>query len=136
MAREFIHLVRVYFEDMDDAGVVYHANYLKYMERARSELFRDLNITFVRLMDNSLQFVMRAANVEFLHSAHHDDLLHVVTTISRIGHTSIQFEQIIVRENQKDLPLCKATNTIVLIDEKLQPIPLPEFMLTELKRAS
>ncbi|APZ43380.1 tol-pal system-associated acyl-CoA thioesterase [Acidihalobacter ferrooxydans] len=86
--------VRVYYEDTDLAGVVYHANYLRFMERARTEWLRSLGIDQSHFKDEyGLVFAVSAADMEFLLPARFDDALAVETRITRVGHVSIVFVQ-------------------------------------------
>lgn len=93
--------LRVYYEDTDVGGVVYYANYLKFMERARSEMLRCLGIDQKRMLDyNSAQdvgFVVKRAEVDFKGSAEFGDSLIVESEITRVGGASVDFRQIIKR---------------------------------------
>jgi len=86
--------IRIYYEDTDFGGVVYYANYLKYMERARTEYLRSLGFDqsdlFVRLRR---QFVVRSAAVEYLSSARFDDVLLVDAKVSKVRRASLEFSQ-------------------------------------------
>ena len=86
--------IRIYYEDTDFGGVVYYANYLKYMERARTEYLRSLGFDqsdlFVRLRR---QFVVRSAAVEYLSSAKFDDVLLVDAKVSNVRRASLEFSQ-------------------------------------------
>ncbi|MGQ9861523.1 MAG: tol-pal system-associated acyl-CoA thioesterase [Thiobacillaceae bacterium] len=91
--------VRVYWEDTDAGGVVYYANYLKFLERARSEWLRDLGIgqgELIRL--EGLIFVVRNIAAEFLRPARFDDLLMVRSRLLEMGGASLTLEQEVVRE--------------------------------------
>ncbi len=89
--------VRIYYEDTDAGGVVYHANYIKYMERARTEFFRRHGFLVAELADNGFVFPVVRLEIDFKSPALHDDLLSVTTSPTRIGGSSITFNQIIVR---------------------------------------
>ena len=90
--------VRVYYEDTDAAGVVYYANYLKFAERARSEMLRQLGMPPSALMaDPGIAFAVRGLTVEYLKPARLDDLLEVRTRILEMKGASLDAEQVIGR---------------------------------------
>jgi acyl-CoA thioester hydrolase len=86
--------VRVYYEDTDLAGVVYHANYLRFIERGRSEALRAAGIDQAALKrDLGLVFVVRSLSIDYLSPARFDDLLEVRTTITRLRGASVEMGQ-------------------------------------------
>ena len=99
---EGIHIypVRVYYEDTDAAGIVYYANYLKYAERARTEMLRDLGTENARLMKTEgLALAVRRCGVDFFKPARLDDLLSVETRLIDIGGASVVADQRVKRDN-------------------------------------
>ncbi|MCH7486021.1 MAG: tol-pal system-associated acyl-CoA thioesterase [Proteobacteria bacterium] len=99
---EGIHVypVRVYYEDTDCAGIVYYANYLKYAERARTEMLRDLGGESARLMKTEgLAFAVRRCEVDFFKPARLDDLLSVETRLLEVGGASLVADQRVKRDN-------------------------------------
>jgi len=94
--------LRVYYEDTDIGGVVYYANYFKFMERARSEMLRVLGIDQAKMLDynnaDDVSFVVRHAEVEFKAPARFDDSLVVTTEILKVGGASIVMKQNILKE--------------------------------------
>jgi len=91
--------VRVYFEDTDAAGIVYYANYLKYAERARTEMLRDLDIESETWMEKSgLAFAVRKCSLDFLKPARLDDMLSVETRLTNIGGASVVADQRVKRD--------------------------------------
>ena len=94
----FILPVRVYYEDTDAAGMVYYANYLKFMERARTEWLRQLGFQQSRMVEEQgVAFVARSAAVEYLKPARLDDLLSVDTRIESVGRAQVVFDQRVLR---------------------------------------
>ncbi|NQV84170.1 MAG: tol-pal system-associated acyl-CoA thioesterase [Rhodospirillales bacterium] len=86
--------VRVYYEDTDAAGIVYYANYLRYAERARSEMLRHIGIESGRMMaDIGLAFAVKRCVMDFLKPAKLDDLLTVETRLTEIGGASLSVDQ-------------------------------------------
>jgi len=103
--KEFSVKVRVYYEDTDVAGVVYYVNYLKFMERARTEWLRHLGFDQVKLSaDPGVIFAVRSAYVDYLRPARLDDLLEATLSVTRSGSASITFAQEIRRD---DVVLCR-----------------------------
>ncbi|MCH8332895.1 tol-pal system-associated acyl-CoA thioesterase [Candidatus Sumerlaeota bacterium] len=95
-----IYPLRVYYEDTDAAGIVYYANYLKYAERARTELLRDLGTENARLMETEgLAFAVRRCEVDFFKPARLDDLLSVETRLIDVGGASLVADQRVKRDN-------------------------------------
>lgn len=88
--------VRVYYEDTDAGGVVYHASYLRFAERARTEALRDLGIPHAELLERfSLMFMVRRVEVDYLRPARADDLLSIVTEVLAAGGASVGLRQTI-----------------------------------------
>lgn len=93
--------VRVYYEDTDAAGVVYYANYLRFIERARTEVLRELGVEQERLMrEHALGFVVKSVTADYRAPARLDDRLEVRSSIERLGGASLTFLQEILREEE------------------------------------
>jgi acyl-CoA thioester hydrolase len=93
--------VRVYYEDTDSGGVVYHSNYLNFMERARTEWLRALGFEQTFLRDAlSVVFVVHSMRIAFKKPAKFNDLLLVTSEIEKLGHSSMVFDQKITMDNQ------------------------------------
>ena len=124
---EFVWPIRVYYEDTDAGGFVYHTNYLKFMERARTEWLRDLGFEQTQLKQQyNLVFVVRQLSIDYLKPALFNDLLHVTSKLT-IGKASMIFTQQVLRE--ADI-LCRAVVKIAainLVKQRPQPIP-PEIL--------
>jgi len=96
----FVWPVRVYYEDTDAGGVVFYANYLKFFERARTEMLRAMGYEQDELMANEgVIFVVRSVQVDYLSPARFNELLHVSARISLAKKASLTFEQTITRGN-------------------------------------
>jgi acyl-CoA thioester hydrolase len=97
--KEFSWPIRVYYEDTDSGGVVYYANYLKYMERARTELLRSIGYEQDQLkQEQGIIFAVRSANIQYKKPARFNDELNVITSISSLGKASILFRQAVYLE--------------------------------------
>ncbi|MCJ2377903.1 tol-pal system-associated acyl-CoA thioesterase [Vibrio sp. ZSDZ34] len=124
--------VTVYYEDTDAGGVVYHSNYLKFFERARTELLRTLGINQGVLLQEHVGFVVRHMDIDFLQGAKLDDHLTVQTTVAELKRASIVFDQKIV--NAEGVVFSKALVKVACIDNaKMKPKPIPSFIVQELK---
>jgi acyl-CoA thioester hydrolase len=123
--------VRVYWEDTDGGGVVYYANYLKYLERARSEWLRYLGIDQAALhRDERIQFVVVEAQVRFRKPARYDDLLSVSAAVERWQGASVTFAQEIRRPDRQGELLLTATIRAACLDaDRLKPQRLPAALL-------
>ncbi|WP_134726235.1 tol-pal system-associated acyl-CoA thioesterase [Paracoccus luteus] len=106
--------IRVYYEDTDLGQVVYYANYLKFIERGRSEYLRQAGIDQARLLaDHSLAFVVRRVEADYLRPARFDDLVEVVTTLDEVAGSRLTLTQTVDRDGQT---LFSARVTIVCVD--------------------
>ncbi|WP_224825262.1 tol-pal system-associated acyl-CoA thioesterase [Cognatishimia sp. MH4019] len=115
--------LRVYYEDTDLAGIVYYANYLKFIERARSEYVREMGVDQVAMKDeDGVVFAVRKVEADYLSPAKFDDELVVETTTEAMTGARIIFRQDVKRADQL---LFSALVTIVAINEAGQPARLP-----------
>lgn len=130
---EFNWPIRVYYEDTDSGGVVYYANYLKFLERARTEYLRNLGFEQDQLRaEFGAIFVVRSVNVEYLQPARFNELLQVSAKVSEVRRTSVLFEQIITRDGDSK-PLITAKILIVCIDaDSFRPKVIPKEMSSEI----
>ena len=129
---EFSWPVRVYYEDTDAGGVVYYANYLKYLERARTEFLRSLGIEQdVLEKEENIIFAVRSMTIDFLKPAFFNDLLTVSADIAELRKASISFRQTVI--NHRKETLCTAQIKIACITSSdLKPVSIPEFITKEL----
>ena len=96
---EHVYPLRVYHEDTDAGGIVYYANYLKFAERARTEMMRDAGITHVTLLgDHDAAFVVSRCTVDYRQPARLDEEIEVRTTIGRVAGAHIEAEQRVLRD--------------------------------------
>lgn len=133
---EFLWPVRVYYEDTDSGGVVYHTNYLKFLERTRTELLRSFGFEQDKLKEQvNIIFAVRNINVDYLKPARFNDLLQVGAMIKRLGPASIVFNQTISRESDNSL-LCQAEVKIAcLTADTLRPYPIPDNIVRKISHA-
>jgi len=121
---------RVYWEDTDGGGVVYYANYLKYLERCRTDWLRALGIDQWRLRaERALQFAVVSVNIKYLRPAKLEDELRVTAALARFMPASITFDQGVWRGDE---PLIEATTRVACVDAAtLKPRPIPNDLFKE-----
>lgn len=124
MQSEFYLPVRVYIEDTDAGGIVYYVNYLKYMERARTELLRTLGINKPSTLENGKLLVVASVSVDYKKSARLDDELSVGAKIIKVARSYLVMEQNI-SHNAEILTECEVK--VACVDkETMRPCPFPE----------
>nr|WP_154154612.1 MULTISPECIES: tol-pal system-associated acyl-CoA thioesterase [unclassified Buttiauxella] len=125
--------VRVYYEDTDAGGVVYHASYVAFYERARTEMLRHHHFSQQDLLAERVAFVVRRMTVDYLAPARLDDLLEIQSEITSMRGTSMVFTQRIV--NADNQVLNEAEVLIVCVDPHLmKPRALPKSIVAEFKQ--
>jgi acyl-CoA thioester hydrolase len=126
--------VRVYYEDTDSGGVVYYANYLRFMERARTEWIRALGFEQDALArDPGILFAVRSASLEYLRPARLNDRLEVGVRLRERRRASLVFEQEVSRVGDAEGPLCTGSFRIAcLIAASFRSTPIPDFIFKEL----
>jgi len=125
--------VRVYYEDTDAGGVVYHASYLAFYERARTEMLRQRHFNQHVLLEEQVAFVVRRMTVEFIAAARLDDLLEIHTEVTSMTRATMTFTQRIV--NAEGRVLNEADVLIACINPHLmKPIALPKSIVAEFKQ--
>ena len=141
--------IRIYYEDTDAGGLVYHANYLKFMERSRTEWLRHLGIEQKTLLEQSIGFVVQQLTMKNSKAAEFNDMLSVSCQIVELKKASMVFRQHACRvkdsanthnknnnvtSTEKEL-LVSAEVRVACVDlEKRRPIAIPDFILREIKR--
>ena len=128
-----VHLfpLRVYYEDTDSAGIVYYANYLKFAERARTEMMHLLGGDYARILaEDGIAFAVRRCEVDFLAPARLDDVLQVRTAVTETGGASVRAAQIIHRQ---DDDLARMEVRLACIDRAGQPARIPDVLRAALR---
>ncbi len=131
---EFIWPVRVYYEDTDSGGVVYHSNYLNFMERARTEWLRSMQLEQDDIInEHGIVFVVSALSINYLKPALFNDALRVKSSLKKLTKASLLFEQIIVRSDtdnnalQAEDILTRGEVKIVSLSlHRKRPVAIPE----------
>lgn len=118
-----IHPIRVYFEDTDAGGMVYYANYLKFAERARTEMLREAGFHHTAMMaGDGIMLAVRRVSAEYFRPAKLDDALDVTTVVTGLGAATIELDQAI-RRGAEDL--CQVNVTIACVGRDGRPVRLP-----------
>lgn len=124
--------IRVYFEDTDAAGIVYYANYLKFAERARTDMLRDLGISHADMMTrDGLVLVVRRCKIDYLKPAKLDDMLTIETEVAALGGASVDLIQRVLRGGEL---LTKLKVLVVCIGRDGRPHRIPDYMRGALPR--
>ena len=131
----FVWPVRVYYEDTDAGGVVYYANYLKFMERARTEWLRQLGFEQDSLrQQEGVIFIVHHVSIDYLKPGRLNDLLDVSVRIRRRGRASLELAQEVTR--QPGEVLCAGVVRVVCVDAvDFRPCALPADVLKEIELA-
>lgn len=134
---EFLWPVRVYYEDTDSGGVVYYANYLKFMERARTEWLRHFGFEQDELIQKeAVIFAVRSVQVDYLLPARFNDELSVSANLIEQGRASLTIEQAIIRVADNTL-LCKGSVKIVsLRPDSFKPCAIPKNIKLQLEQGA
>ena len=130
MMKVFKYNLKVYYEDTDFGGIVYHANYLKYFERARSELIYSIGYSNKKLLDKfNVLIAVKTCNVDFKKPAKFEDKITVFTKIKSNTLTTITMSQVIKRKS--DI-LCDAEIKLVSLNKLRKPVKLPKVFINKL----
>jgi len=129
--KAFAITVRVYYEDTDAGGVVYYANYLRFMERARTEWLRAMGFEQDKLAaTEDVLFAVRSATVDFIKPARFNEALDVTVEIKKRGHASMTFDQVVVRGKEV---LCRGEVRVACLSaSSFAPRPLPHTLVKRL----
>ena len=124
--------VRVYFQDTDAGGVVYHASYVNFMERSRTEWMRSFGFTNAKLMKElGVVFVVRSLKLDYLKPALLDDLISVTSQLKEVGRSRVTLHQSIIRGEDK---LVEAEVHLVSVSlENFKPVRVPDVLREQWK---
>jgi len=126
MSKQFKHKVKIYYEDTDAGGVVYYANFLKYLERARSEAIYSLGLTNTNLQkDHDTLIIVKSCNIEYKKPAKFEDELEIISSILSKTKTSFTMLQIIKKNEEI---ISEATVQLVTVNKEGKPIKTPEIL--------
>ena len=131
MHENFFHKLKVYYEDTDSGGVVYYANYLKFLERARTEALFSIGFSNKKIQEefNAL-IIVKSCNIEYKKSAFLEDELTIRSFVKSITKTSFFMNQIITKDEKI---IVEAQVHLVFIDKNRKPIKIPEDIYSKFK---
>ncbi|MBT8138428.1 MAG: YbgC/FadM family acyl-CoA thioesterase [Gammaproteobacteria bacterium] len=133
MATPFTIKLRVYIEDTDAGGIVYYVNYLKFMERARTDMLRGLGLGKAALFADQLMFVVTGLECDYVASAVLDDELVVSADVKRVGRSLVVFEQTIKRAGAGPEMLCRGETKVACVSrDTRKPVAMPKALREKL----
>ena len=131
MHKNFYHTVKVYYEDTDAGGIVYYANYLKYLERARTEALATIGLSNLQIKEKfGALIIVKSCNIEFKKSAYLEDNLNIRSFIKSVTKTSFVMNQFISKD---DNIIVEAQVHLVFVNDKSKPIKVPEIIFNNFK---
>ena len=131
MHENFFHELKVYYEDTDSGGVVYYANYLKFLERARTEALFSIGYSNKKIhQDFNSLIIVKSCNIEYKKPAHLEDELTIRSFVKSITKTSFFMNQIITRNNEV---IVEAQIHLVFVNKDGKPIKIPDQIYSKFK---
>ena len=131
MHENFYHNVKVYYEDTDAGGVVYYANYLKYLERARTEALTTIELSNLQIKEKfGALIIVKSCNIEYKKSAHLEDQLVIRSFVKSVTKTSFFMNQFITKGESL---IAEAQVHLVFINEKGKPVKVPDVIFDNFK---
>ena len=131
MHENFYHTVKVYYEDTDAGGVVYYANYLKYLERARSEALSSIGLSNLQIKEKfGALIIVKSCNIEYKKSARLEDELKIRSFIKSITKTSFFMNQFITKNEDE---IVESQVHLVFVNENGKPVKVPDLIFDNFK---
>ena len=131
MHKNFIHKVKVYYEDTDAGGVVYYANYLNFLERARTEAIANIGLSNKKIKEDfDSLIIVKSCNIQYKKSAYLEDELSIRSFVKDISKTSLSMMQIISR---KDEAITEALTHLVFVNGLGKPKKIPDLIYESFK---
>ena len=131
MHENFYHTVKVYYEDTDAGGIVYYANYLKYLERARTEALATIGLSNLQIKEKfGALIIVKSCNIEFKKSAYLEDNLNIRSFIKSVTKTSFVMNQFISKD---DNIIVEAQVHLVFVNDKNKPVKVPQIIFDNFK---
>ena len=126
MPKEFKYFTKIYYEDTDAGGVVYYANYLKFLERARSEAIYSLGLSNKEILDKEgVIIIVKSCNIEYKQPAKFEDEIEIISNITEVKNSSFKMHQVIKRKS--DI-ISEAEVVLVTINAKGKPVRIPMLL--------
>ena len=126
MSKEFKYVTKIYYEDTDAGGVVYYANYLKFLERARSEAIYSLGLSNKEILEKEgVIIIVKTCNIEYKKPAKFEDEIEIISNITEVKNSSFKMHQVIKRKS--DI-ISEAEVVLVTINAKGKPVRIPMLL--------
>ena len=123
MSKEFKYVIKIYYEDTDAGGVVYYANYLKFLERARSEAIYSLGLSNKEILEKEgVIIIVKSCNIEYKKPAKFEDEIEIFSKITEVKNSSFKMHQVI--KKKFDI-ISKADVVLVTVNKKGKPVRIP-----------
>ena len=127
MTKTFNHNTKVYYEDTDAGGIVYYANYLKYLERARTEALVKIGLSNRKIKDDfEVLIIVKSCNVDYKKSAYLEDILNIKSHITSITKTSFIMKQLIIKNK---IIIVEPKIHLVFVNDKVKPVKIPQLII-------
>ena len=131
MHENFYYKIKVYYEDTDAGGIVYYANYLKYLERARTEALSTIGLSNLQIKDKFGAFIIvKSCNINYKKSAYLEDELSIRSFVKSITKTSFFMNQIITKDENI---IADAKIHLVFVNDKNKPVKVPDLIFDNFK---
>ena len=131
MHDNFYHNLKVYYEDTDAGGVVYYANYLKYLERARTEALTTIGLSNLQIKEKfGALIIVKSCNIEYKKSSNLEDELNIRSFVKSVTKTSFFMNQYITKDK---ISIVEAQVHLVFVNEKSKPIKVPDVIFENFK---
>ncbi len=123
MSKEFKYVTKIYYEDTDAGGLVYYANYLKFLERARSEAIYSLGLSNKKILEEEgVIIIVKSCNIEYKKPAKFEDEIEIFSNIKEVKNSSFKMHQVIKRKSEI---ISKADVVLVTVNKKGKPVRIP-----------
>ena len=126
MSKEFKYVTKIYYEDTDAGGVVYYANYLKFLERARSEAIYSLGLSNKEILEKEgVIIIVKTCNIEYKKLAKFEDEIEIISNIKEVKNSSFKMHQVI--KKKLDI-ISEADVVLVTVNKKGKPVRIPSIL--------
>ena len=131
MSKDFKHEIKIYYEDTDSGGVVYYSNYLKFLERARTEMLESIGLSNKKLLeDYNTLIIVKSCNIEYTAPARLEDKIQIYSSIETLNKASFDVIQNIKKNH---ILIVKAKVKLVTVNKDGKPIKIPSILEKSLK---
>ena len=131
MSKDFKHEIKIYYEDTDSGGVVYYSNYLKFLERARTEMLASIGLSNKKLLEeHKTLIIVKSCNIEYIAPAKLEDKIQIYSSTETLNKASFELIQNIKKDNNL---IVKAKVKLVTVNKDGKPVKIPSILEKSLK---